>query len=99
MGLNRHAARRDNNDGDLRKFAERLGWRLWPLKEPCDYLGLRRGEFHAVEIKNPDCEGHADEFTADEIKFMTEVKNCGGRILVWRRESDVLRDSGARVSA
>lgn len=100
MGLNRYAARRDGNDNDeLRTFAERLGWRLWSLKEPCDYLGLRRGRWYTIEIKNPHCEGHADEFTYDERKFMAEVAACGGSILLWRTKDDIIRDSNARVSA
>lgn len=99
MALNRYAARRDANDNELKVFAERLGWRLWQLKEPCDYLALRRGVWYALEIKNPECEGHKDEFTYDERKFMAEVAACGGRILLWRTKDDVIRDSNARISA
>jgi hypothetical protein len=99
MSLHRRAARRDNNDPELRTFAERMGWRLWQLKEPCDYIGLRRGVWFAIEIKNPDCEGHKDEFTYDEKKFIAEVSAVGGRILLWRTKDDVIRDSQARISA
>lgn len=99
MSMPKYAARRDNNDAELKQFAERLGWKLFPLDQPCDYMALRRGVWYALEIKNPDCEGHADEFTRDERKFMADVAACGGRVLLWRTREDVLRDSNARVSA
>lgn len=99
MSLRRYAARRDANDNELKVFAERLGWRLWQLAKPCDYLGLRRGQWFAIEIKNPDCEGHADEFTNDEKKFIAEVAQVGGRVMLWRTKDDVIRDSNGRVSA
>lgn len=99
MTTHRYAARRDNNDPELVTFARRIGWELFPVKEYCDYFGLRRGVWYAVEIKNPDCEGHADEFTRDERNFMAKVAACGGRILLWRTKDDVLRDSNARISA
>lgn len=93
------ANRRDNNDGELRQFAERIGWLLFPMNEYCDYFGVRRGVWYAIEIKNPDCAGHADEFTYDERNFMAKVAAVGGRILLWRTKEDIMRDSGARVSA
>jgi len=61
-------------------------------------LALRRGVWYALEIKNPDCQGHADEYTYDQRKFMAEVAAVGGRVLVWRSKSDVLADSNARMS-
>lgn len=93
------ANRRDNNDHELKQFAERIGWQLFPVTEYCDYFGLRRGVWYAIEIKNPNCQGHADEFTYDERNFMAKVAACGGRILLWRTKDDILRDSNARVSA
>ncbi len=93
----RYAARRDNNEPELVKFAARLGWRLWKTHEPADWIGLREGRWYLIEIKNPDCEGHADEYTPAQVIFHGDVKNCGGRILVWRTIDDVIRDSQAKA--
>jgi len=99
MTMPRYAARRDNNEPEVIAFAKLIGWRLWSLGKPCDWLGLRRGAWHTIEVKNPNQEGHADEYTPDQRKFMAEVAACGGRVLVWRTKEDVMQDSGARASA
>jgi hypothetical protein len=95
----KYAARRDAVEPEVIAFAKNLGWRFWQLGKPCDWLGLRRGVWHAIEVKNQNQQGHADEYTPDQKKFMTEVAACGGRVLVWRTRDCVLRDSGARLSA
>jgi hypothetical protein len=99
MSRNRYALRRDHAEPELVKLAAGLGWRLWKLHEPADWLALRRGVWHVVEIKDPAKEGHADEFTYDQRKFRAEVFACGGRLLTWRTKDDVFNDSNARVSA
>ena len=99
MTMPKHAARRDNNEQPLVQFAERLGWWLIKLNEPSDWLGWRAGQWVPVEIKNPDREGRADEFTPKQVIFHRDAKNRGAKVLVWRTEVDVMRDSGARRSA
>lgn len=99
MATPKFAARRDNNEPELIRFAGRLGWKFWKMHEPADWLGLRRGVWHVVEIKNPDCQGHADEYTAQQRIFHADVFACGGKVLVWRTVEDVMADSGARQSA
>jgi hypothetical protein len=83
----------------LLSLARPLGWEFWKLNEPCDWLGLFRGQWYTIEVKNPECEGHRDEFTVKQILFHKEVKQRGGRVLIWRRHEDILADSGARLSA
>ena len=95
----KYANRRDANEPELIEFAKRLGWRFWKMHEPADWLGLRRGVWHVAEIKNPNQEGHADEYTAQQKIFMADVFACGGKVLVWRTKEDVMRDSNARQSA
>lgn len=97
--MRRYAQRRDSNELPLVRFAERLGARLWRLDEPCDFLMLFRGRWEAVEIKNPEQEGHADEYTLLQREFHAEVFQRGGRVLVWRTKDDCLRDLGGRVAA
>lgn len=95
----KYAGRRDNNDSSLRAIAERLGWWLIQTDEPTDYIGVLRGVYNLIEIKNPDCEGHADEYTDKQKIFHQLALNRGAPILVWRTENDILRDSQARRSA
>lgn len=99
MSMPRYAARRDNNESELIKLAEQLGWWMIPLAEPWDWVGWRRGQWLPIEIKNPDCEGHADEFTAKQRMHHTEAFKRGAKILIWRTADDVIRDSQARASA
>lgn len=99
MGMPKYAARRDKVEPEVIEFAGKLGWKFWELKTPCDWLGLRRGQWFTIEVKDPAKEGHADEFTQPQRAFLAEVARCGGRVLVWRSKEDVMRDSGARVNA
>lgn len=91
--------RRDHNDHPLKELAERLGWWLHKLDQPSDYLGLFRGHWFPIEIKNPELEGHANEFTQQQKIFHREAHLRGAQILIWRAAEDVYRDSGARRSA
>ena len=102
----KYAQRRDNNEPELIRLAKRLGWRCWQVQVPrnaddlaCDWIGLRRGVWRTIEIKNPDCQGHADEYTALERMFIAEAHKYGGEVLIWRTVEDVMRDSQARQTA
>lgn len=102
----RFAQRRDHNEPELIKFAKLLGWYFKGVAAPrsktdlpSDWVGLFRGKWHVIEIKNPDKEGHANEFTDGQREFHADVFSRGGRILVWRTKEDVTGDSQARVSA
>lgn len=99
MGMPRYAARGDANEPELIEFARNLGWTLWKMDTPADWLGLRRGKWEVIEVKNPDCEGDLDEFTAEQKIFSRDVFVRSGKILIWRTKDDVLRDSNARVTA
>lgn len=97
--MRRYAARRDDNDSTLAAGARALGWWLIKTDEPGDYLGGYRGQWYVVEIKNPDKEGHKDEFTDDQRQFHAEAFRRGLPVLVWRTADDVYRDSQARRCA
>lgn len=90
----KYAAKRDANEPELVSFARRLGWQLWKLDEPCDWLGCRRGVWWPIEIKTGD-----GELTQNQKIFHRDAFNLGARVLVWRNTSDVLADSGAKESA
>lgn len=87
--------RRDNNHHELVKLAEQIG-AVWLPDGPFDGWANWRGTWNLVEIKNPACEGHKDEYTPDQIRLMAKLKERGIRWWVWRIEADVYRDLGAR---
>lgn len=92
----RYAGKRDKNEPGLVKIAREVGWYMKKMNTPVDWLGLYLDQWQVIEIKNPDKKGHADEFTDDEIEFHAMIKDRGGKVLIWRTEKDVIRDSRAR---
>jgi hypothetical protein len=58
-----------------------------------------RGIWRLVEVKNPNCEGHANEYTEDQVRMMIKLRERGISWSVWRTEADVYRDLGAKRSA
>lgn len=99
MGMPKYNTRRDNNESPLVRLALTLGWWMHKSNELGDWIGWRRGEWHIIEIKNPNQQGHADEYTLKQRLLHAEAFKRGAKILVWRADADVYRDSGARVSA
>lgn len=95
----RYAGKRDSNEEPLVQLAETLGWWMHKSQEIGDWTGWRRGQWHVIEIKNPDQQGHADEFTPKQRLLHAEAHKRGARILVWRTKDDVFRDSNARATA
>ena len=100
MGVGmRYAAKRDANEGPLIATAKSLGALAWALDEPTDWLIGWRGQWIPTEIKNPVQEGHADEYTPNQLRFRIKAKEHGLPIWIWRTEADVLASLGARRSA
>lgn len=95
MSLNRHATRRDAVEEELVAYARALGWNLWALNEPCDLLGLHSGRWHAIEVKDPKKQGWASEFKPAQIEFILQAEKASGKVLIWRRTSDIDRDTTA----
>lgn len=93
------AKKRDNVEPDLIKLAQKLGAWLIKLDEPCDWLMWYRGHWGLVEIKDPSCEGHADEFTPAQRVFRAEAFRRGAKLIVWRTQDDVLNSLNGRVAA
>lgn len=89
---------RDANELPLIETARRLGaqWRQGP---PLDGWIVWRGLWLPVEIKLPEREGTAHEYTPLQKRFFTFCRDYGGRWLTWRTDADVIRDLGGRVSA
>lgn len=94
----RRAAKRDANEKPLVKFARDLGV-VWLGSGPFDGWAWFRGLWRLVEVKNPDCEGHKDEYTEGQILLMAKLRERGISWSVWRTETDVLRDIGGRRAA
>jgi len=93
------AKRRDLNEPELIKLARRLGAWMIKLDEPCDWLMFYRGQWQPIEVKDPTCEGRADEFTAAQRAFRAEAFQRGARLIVWRTEADVLKSLDGRRAA
>lgn len=91
--------RKDKNHHDLKAAAKRCG-AVWIEGGPFDgwiWLAKWGGEYLPVEIKDPKKEGHKDEFTEKQQKLRNEWADRRMRLLVWRTESDVMRDLGGRI--
>lgn len=97
--MRRYALRRDANEHPLVRLAETLGWWMHKSNELGDWIGWRHGQWQIIEIKNPNQQGHADEYTPKQRLLHAEAFKRGARILVWRVDEDVFRDSNARVTA
>lgn len=92
-------SRRDTNHHALKDVAKRCG-AIWIEGGPWDgwvHIAKWGGEYIPVEIKRPDKEGHADEYTEKQRKMKAEWADRRMRLFVWRTEADVKRDLGGRV--
>lgn len=94
----RYAARRDDNELPLIEHARIFGAQ-WRVGGPLDGWILWRGLWIPVEIKRPEREGHADEYTPLQRRFFSFCRDYGGKWFTWRTEADVERDLCARRSA
>jgi len=90
--------RRDNNHYELVSLAEQIGAFYMP-DGPFDGWVHWRGAWSVIEIKNPNCEGHKDEYTPEQIRLMAKLKERGIKWEVWRTERDVFESLNARRTA
>lgn len=93
------AKRRDIVESELVKLARKLGAWMIKLDEPCDWLMFYRGRWEPVEVKDPACEGHADEFTPAQRAFRAEAFRRGAKLIVWRTQDDVITCLNGRLAA
>lgn len=91
---------RDANEPELVALARQLGAE-WFEDGPLDgwVWCARMGGWVPVEVKLPEREGLASEYTPKQVRFLSRCQAIGARWWVWRTQADVLRDLGARVSA
>ena len=84
--------RQDNNQGLLLELAETIGIK-WVKAPPLDgwawHVGL--SAWHPVEIKDPKREGHANEYTVAQRKFIASCRMTGAPYFTWRVPADVMR--------
>jgi hypothetical protein len=101
VGIRRHRladAHRDANEQALLRVFEKLGGHWWE-GGPLDGWALQRGVFVPVEIKLPEREGTAREFTPLQKRFMSWCVLHSAPHHIWRDDKDVLHTLGARVGA
>lgn len=95
--------RPDNNQKALVKLFVSVGgeW-VSRANKPFDGWGWHRGfggtNYLPIEIKNPDKEGHKDEYTQPQLKQMAKMRILGMKWLVWRTEQDVLNSVNVRIA-
>lgn len=94
----RFANPRDANEDELLKVALKLGGQ-WLEQGPLDGWVFWRGIWLPVEIKRPEREGYADEYTPAQKRFFRWCQQHNARWLTWRTPADVIRDlSGHRAA-
>ena len=89
---------RDTNEPPLLELAKRLGAR-WIEEGPLDGWIFFRGSWMPVEIKLPEREGLASEYTAHQKRFLSWCRGTGATVLLWRTEDDVIKSLGGRRTA
>lgn len=94
----RYANPRDLNEQDLVKLAESLGGH-WLQEGPLDGWVFVRGRWMPVEIKRPEREGLAHEYTPMQRRFFTWCRERGAPWWIWRTSADVIGYLGGRVTA
>ena len=96
MKFNRN--RRDANEEALLTIAEQFGAQ-WVEEGPLDGWVWFRGQWLGpAEIKLPEREGTAREYTPKQKRFLTWCRNHGARWLIWRTTDDVVRDLNRKVT-
>ena len=90
---------RDANEDELVKVAKQLGAQWWQAP-PFDGWVLHRGVWLGpTEIKMPEREGLAHEYTPQQKRFIAWAKANNAPHLTWRTAADVIERLGGRVSA
>lgn len=90
--------RRDRNESAILSVVEPLHG-FWLPKMVFDGFLWDRRTWHLVEVKDPKREGHADEFTPEQLEWMIKLKERSIPLNILRTEDDVLKLMGARRSA
>lgn len=85
-------SRRDKNDSALVKEARKLGC-VFEKCGPLDYWAHWVGTRHwfPLEIKDPKREGHASEYTANQVRFMQRCRELNLKFETWRTIDDVVK--------
>jgi hypothetical protein len=92
--------RRDANELALITHAKALGGE-WVEDPPLDgWVWISRHQaWMPVEIKIPEREGTANEYTSRQLRFFRWCSERRARWFTWRTVADVERDLGARRAA
>lgn len=89
--MSRHHDKRDVVESGLVRIAEQMG-AGWYRAPPLDGWLAWRGTQVAVEIKDPEREGLAHEYTPQQQRYFSWCRLHNVKWLVWRTMADVLRD-------
>lgn len=89
---------RDANEEPLLALAARFGAH-WVQGPPLDGWIFWRGIWMPVEIKMPEREGLADEYTPAQKRFLRFCAERNAPRFIWRTEDDVIASLSGRRSA
>lgn len=99
MRVNRFSqTTRDANEPELLRLWRRLGGE-WVQAPPLDGWAIHRGIWTPTEIKIPEREGLAHEYTPAQRRFLTLALAARAPVFIWRTADDVLKSAGARATA
>jgi hypothetical protein len=90
--------RRDRNEAQILTCVEPLGG-FWLQAGPFDGWLWDRRAWHLCEVKRPDKQGWASEFTDEQQRLVIRLNERRIPYRVLRTEPDVLTLLGARQSA
>ena len=78
MSLNRYAARRDANEGDIIDGLRRAGFRVHQLSQPLDLLVWPKagGRFGLIEVKDPKQIPSKRRLKPSQQTFFAESEGC-----------------------
>jgi hypothetical protein len=96
--MRRYAARRDSNEPALLANVEPLGG-FWIPAPPFDGWLWDRRAWNLCEVKRPDKEGWASEFTDEQKRLIIRLRERQVPFHVLRTDAEVLSLLGARQSA
>jgi hypothetical protein len=90
--------RRDGNENELVRTLESLG-ALWIQTGPFDGWAFWRGRWHLCEIKLPEREGRAGEYTPAQLLLIQKLRERNVPWYTLRTDEDVYALLGARRTA
>ena len=89
MGMPKYATKRDTVENEIFDALRQCGVDIYPTDKPFDAIAGFRGLSYLVEIKDPKKKGWKNEFTQDQLDFMSSWR--GSPVVVLRSVEDAIK--------